>query len=110
MRDNLRHVDEVALRDTYRAAIRTQIAHFDWHLLPEDELIERIFSALPAKHLPDNLDTMIRSLYTVMLYEACRQSADLALHERGYADLFRYIYRAAHNKWPDIAEDVTQRT
>lgn len=47
--------------------------------------------------------------YTLVLYKACRQTEDRELREQAYGELFRYLYRAAHNRWPDLAEDVTQR-
>jgi len=47
--------------------------------------------------------------YTTALYEACRQTQDPERRERGYEELYRLLYRVAYNRWPELAEDATQR-
>jgi RNA polymerase sigma factor (sigma-70 family) len=59
--------------------------------------------------VPVVLEQLITSQYKLALYEACRQTADLDHRRRAYSDLFCYLYRAAYNRWPDIAEDVAHR-
>ncbi|NJN66067.1 MAG: sigma-70 family RNA polymerase sigma factor [Chloroflexaceae bacterium] len=55
-----------------------------------------------------SLERHARTYYSRALYDACHQSDDQERRERAYHDLSHYLYRAAHNRWPDLAEDVTQ--
>jgi RNA polymerase sigma factor (sigma-70 family) len=89
-----------------RPIVRALIAQYDWALPREDELLARVSDAVRANAMPANLD---RVAYSVALYEACRQSEDLSRREGAYQELFRFLYRAAYNKWPALADDVTQR-
>lgn len=47
--------------------------------------------------------------YTAILYEACQQTKDRARREQGYQELHRYLYRAAYQRWPAVAQTGTQR-
>jgi RNA polymerase sigma factor (sigma-70 family) len=109
MPDKAHQTDEIGVRRSCRAAVQTLIARYEWALLSEDDLVERVAGMMPQPAVSHDLEKLIISQYVLALYEACRQSDDLSRRELGYGDLFRYLYRAAYNRWPDIAEDVTQR-
>ena len=89
-----------------RPIVRALIAQYDWALPREDELLAWVSDAMRGNALPANLG---RVAYSVALYEACRQSEDLSRREGAYQELFRFLYRAAYNRWPELAEDATQR-
>jgi len=81
----------------------------DWSLLPEDELVNRAQDSAGSGASPGELRRAAINQYTLALYEACRQTEDPTRRERAYGELFRYLFRAAYNRWPDLAADVTQR-
>jgi hypothetical protein len=54
------------------------------------------------------LNDLSKANIAVTLFDACRQTEDQKRCEQAYTELFRYLYRAAYNRWPDLAEDVTQ--
>jgi RNA polymerase sigma-70 factor (ECF subfamily) len=90
-------------------AVAALIARHGWSLLSEEELVERTLALAPAEATRSALEQAIKQQYNLALYESCRQTSDLDRRKRAYADLFRYLYRAAYNRWPDIAEEVVQR-
>ncbi len=94
---------------TCRRIVRKLIEKYNWALLREDDLVELVLDAVQPAASPADLEKQTRLQYTVALYEACRQDEDPARRERGYRELFCYLYRAAYNRWPELAEDVTQR-
>jgi RNA polymerase sigma factor (sigma-70 family) len=89
------------------------IAKYGWTLLPADDLVELALQAARMEDPPVGLERLITHQYKIALYAACRQTADLALRKRAYSDLFRYLYRATHKRWPDMApemaEEIAQR-
>lgn len=102
MRDKSSHPDEIACRRVVQALI----AQYDWALPREDDLMEWILASIQAEDSPTDLE---RVAYSTALYEACRQTQDLDRRERGYRELFRFLFRVAYNRWPELAEDATQR-
>lgn len=89
--------------------VHTLVEKYEWALLPEAELVELVLTAVPTETLPTNLEKLARNQYTRVMYEACRQTTDLGRRERAFQELFRFLYRAAYNYWPDLVEVVTQR-
>lgn len=85
------------------------IAKYGWSLLSEDELVETVLHTIQTEGAPGGLEQTIGRHYMLALYEACRQTTDLNRRKLAYADLGRYLYRAARNRWPDIAEEVAHR-
>jgi RNA polymerase sigma-70 factor (ECF subfamily) len=55
------------------------------------------------------VEKQVMQNYTTALYEACRQTQDLERRERAYSELHRLLFRAAYNRWPELAEDATKR-
>jgi RNA polymerase sigma-70 factor, ECF subfamily len=101
--------DDVAFRQACQRTIRALIGKHDWALVSEANLLELVLDAHPSVRATDNLERLIKNYYIAALHAACRQTEDLDRHERGYQELFRHLYRAAYNQWPDLAEDVTQQ-
>jgi len=109
MRDASSHTDDRASRQACRRVVRKLIERHDWALLPENDLVELVLGSAQPGALPADLQRLARHHYTTALYKACRQTDDPDRRERAYHELFRYLFRAAYNRWPELAEDVTQR-
>ena len=105
MKNTPGHTDDIASR----RAVRALIERYDWALLSEDDLVALVLSAAQPEASPADLGKQAMHQYTLVLYQACRQTRDPHRRERAYHELFRYLFRAAYNRWPDLAEDVTQR-
>lgn len=95
------------VRDAVRAAVAAQAARYQWSAISEHDLTDRVLAALGGGLAPAHLTTVVVTHYTAALHEACSQQDER--RERGYADLFRYLYRAAHQRWPDHAEEIVAR-
>ncbi|MBN1889050.1 MAG: sigma-70 family RNA polymerase sigma factor [Thermoflexales bacterium] len=92
-----------------RQIVRKLVEKYDWALLPEDELADMVQGLIQAEACPDETERLARRCYAETLYQACHQDLDAQRRERGYYELYRYLLRAAYNRRPDIAQDVTQR-
>jgi RNA polymerase sigma factor (sigma-70 family) len=92
-----------------RRIVRALIEKYDWALLSEDELVELVLGSIQSEVAPAKVEKLTKHQYTIALYEACRQAEDPDRRERGYHELHRFLFRAAYNKWPELAEDATQR-
>jgi len=97
------------LRHICTIVVRELLQNRDWALLDEDVLVELVLDSTPPDPTPSELKKQAEHQYTIVLYEACKQKDDHARRERAYRELFHYLFRAAYNRWPDLAEDVTQR-
>ncbi len=109
MRDDSSHADDAAYRMTCRRVVQALIEKHDWALLHEDDLLESVLGSTQSEVSPTDLERKTRHHYTIALYEACRQAKDRDRRERGYHEMFRYLLRVAYNRWPELAEDATQR-
>jgi RNA polymerase sigma factor (sigma-70 family) len=107
MKDAARHKDDAISSEDCQGAIRVLIAKYGWSLPSEHELVEPVLQTMQGT--PGGLEQAIKRQYMLTLYQACRQTTDLDRRKRAYADLGRYLYRAAYNRWPDIAEEVAHR-
>jgi RNA polymerase sigma factor (sigma-70 family) len=109
MMDTSNYTDDASFRRACRRVVQGLIERHDWALLHEDDLVELLLTSAQPDASPTELNRLIRHHYTRILYEACRQTEDLGRRERAYHELFRYLFRAAYNRWPELAEDVTQQ-
>jgi RNA polymerase sigma factor (sigma-70 family) len=89
--------------------VRALMEQYDWALLEEDELVALVLGSTQPEAPPAELERLTKHHYTIALYEACRQTQDAKRRERGYHELHRFLYRAAYNRWPELAEDAAQR-
>jgi RNA polymerase sigma factor (sigma-70 family) len=87
-------------------AVLALIEQHDWALPREGGLVEWVLDSIQADDPPANLERLV---YSVALYEACRQAEEPDRREWGYGELYRFLYRAAYNRWPELAKDATQR-
>lgn len=109
MRNTPDCTDDTAFRQTCRHIVRALTRRYSWALLPDEELVEAVVRLAEPGASAADLRRRALHHYTVILYEACRQTENPDRRERAYHELFRYLFRIAYNRWPDLAEDVTQR-
>lgn len=89
-------------------ARRLRAAH-GWTLLDDDALAALALAAAPPDAGPAAIEALARDRYSRELWSACRPSAAAPRREAAYADLQRYLYRAAYNRRPAAAEECAQR-
>jgi len=92
-----------------RAVVSTLAARGAWTCASEDELVDRVWHASGPGASAATFDRLARHHYSALLYQACCQHADLQKREAAFGDLHRFLYRAAYNRWPELAEDAAQR-
>lgn len=109
MRDDADHATDTALRLDCRYIVRDLIRRYEWALLSEDELAELVLGSVESEISPAEVGRLAKHYYAIAMYEACRQDEDHDRREQGYYELSRYLFRAAYNRWPELAEDATQR-
>ena len=97
--------EEPVSSDHARAACRSVVmalmARGAWTCAGEDELVERVLQDTR----PAPLEQRAKYHYSALLCAACRQNQDFQKREAAFGDLHRVLYRAAYNRWPDLAED-----
>jgi RNA polymerase sigma factor (sigma-70 family) len=89
--------------------VKTLTEKNQWGLLSPEELEAAVLASTPAEASPSELKRLAKHHYTIALYEACRQTQNPSRREQGYQELFRFLFRVAHYRWPNLAEDITQR-
>jgi RNA polymerase sigma factor (sigma-70 family) len=109
MRDDGGHTVDTSSHLACRRIVRALIGKYGWALLREDDLVELVLGSAQPGISAAEVERLAKHHYTIALYEACWQGDDPDRRERGYGELFRFLFRAAHNRCPDLAEDVTQR-
>jgi len=109
MRDDADHTTDTALCLDSRRIVRDLIRKYGWALLSEDELVEQVLGPAEAGIPPAEAKRLAKHHYAIAMYEACRQAEDQGRREQGYGELSRYLFRAAYNRWPELAEDAAQR-
>jgi len=105
--------DELIPTDRARASCRSVVgalmARGAWAIVSEDELTERVWRAAGPDASPGTFVQLAKYHYSALLYAACLQNQDLPKRELAFGELHRFLYRAAYNRWPELAEDATQR-
>lgn len=109
MRNHLDNAVEPDLRLICQRVVHSLCERFGWGLVGKDELLEQVLGSVQSGAAPSEVERLAKHLYTTVLYQACRQTQDVHRRECGYAELFRHLYRAAYNRWPELVEDATQR-
>ncbi len=109
MSDTSGSADDTASRLACQRVVRSLMDKHEWTLLGEADLVALAWDSIPAGISASKLERLVIHQYTIALYEACQQTEDSERREQGYRELFRFLFRAAYNRWPDIAESVTQR-
>lgn len=108
MRNARDQSDDAVFRDCQRI-VRDLCERFGWALLREDDLARLVLSSIQSEVPPAQVERQAKYYYSTALYEACRQTNDPARREQGYHELHRMLHRTAYNRWPELAEDATQR-
>jgi RNA polymerase sigma factor (sigma-70 family) len=95
--------------------VQALAAERGWDLLDEEALVDRVLATTPDGDPTEAAGLSLRGLqrlaenqYSIDVYRAC-QDRDSARQERGYRALHGILYRAALGRWPELAEDATQR-
>jgi RNA polymerase sigma factor (sigma-70 family) len=111
MNDAHGHAPQVSPDETCRRIAQALIEENGWSLLSEQELAQRVLCAHPHLSPAAQRETrrLVQHQYTIALYEACRQEQNAARRECAYRELYRFLYRAATHRWPELAEDSAQR-
>lgn len=109
MSDSSSHSKEVASRLACQRAVQALIRQYDWGLLPERELVTRVWTVIHKRDTQGSLEELVKHQYIRVIYEACCQATDQARRERAYEELFRILYRVACQRWPDLVNSVVQR-
>jgi RNA polymerase sigma factor (sigma-70 family) len=109
MKDNSGQSGEPPFDLTCQQVVHALIEKYDWALLPEAELVELVLAIAPAEATLAQLEKLTKKQYTVVMYEACRQTSDSIQRRRAYQELAGFLYRAAYNRWPDLAKEVADR-
>lgn len=89
--------------------VRRLCEAYGWAILSEEALTARVLALAPPDAPPSALEQLARDQYNRALWEACREGADPERREAAYAELQRYLYRAAYNRRPELAEECVQR-
>jgi len=92
-----------------RCIVRSLIERYEWALLQEDGLVDLVLDSVQSNAPPAKVKKLTKHHYTIALYQACRQSDNPDRRERAFYELHRYLYRAAFNRWPELAEDAAQQ-
>lgn len=103
------HTADVTSRPACQHVVRALIEKYDWALLGEDELVALVMGSTLPEASAAELEKLARQHYQIVLHQACQQAEDPDRREQGYRELFRYLYRAAYNRWPELAEEVAQQ-
>jgi RNA polymerase sigma-70 factor (ECF subfamily) len=109
MTANSGDLNDVEFRDMCRRTCQMLIERYDWSLATQEDLLHMLGNSSLWPESSAEIERLVKSGYIIILYEACRQQENLLRREQGFKELFRYLYRAAYNRWPDIAEDITQQ-
>jgi RNA polymerase sigma factor (sigma-70 family) len=82
--------------------------HYQWQLLDREEFAYRVFEQLAADATTD-LRRVVIHIYTEALYYACSGCEGRQRQERGYTELFRFLYRCVERCYPEVCADAAQR-
>lgn len=96
-----------AARRQCEQAVAQLCARHDWHLLDPREFANRSLEHILAGTASTPHRAAVHT-YSLALYQSCSGQEGLDRQERGYRELFRYLYDSAYHRFPDVAEDATQ--
>jgi DNA-directed RNA polymerase specialized sigma24 family protein len=79
-----------------------------WQLLEREEFARSVFARLESGMAADPQRAALQ-VYTEALYAACSGAEGRQRQERGYIELFHYLYQRAGQRYPEVCADATQR-
>jgi hypothetical protein len=91
-----------------RQTVAHLTARYDWQLLDHDEFVRRTQAEL---HAGTTTDPQCAAIYTYSkaLHLACSGAEGPERQRRAYAELFRYLYDSARQRYPDVCNDAARR-
>lgn len=89
-------------------AVERFLARYDWRLLERAEFVRRAGGALRSG-VATTADRAATLVYSQALYHACSGAEGRERQERGYAELYDYLYAIAHQRYPQEWAEVAQR-
>ncbi len=99
--------DSTALERESAAAVDRLLQRHDWRLVGRDEFVRRTVEHTRSGAATDPQRAAV-GVYCLALYHACSGGEGPARKELAYTELHRYLFDAARQRYPEIAEDVTQ--
>jgi RNA polymerase sigma factor (sigma-70 family) len=96
-----------------RVVVDQLLGRYEWGLLRPDELVRRAMLRARAG-LADGISSAIIGAYCVVLHQACSGVEGAARQNQAYAELGRYLYSIACQRYGDLSfqarEDAVQST
>lgn len=89
-------------------AVDELLARHDWQLLDRQTFIDQTAGHLRAGTATTPIRAAMHT-YSHALYRACSGQEGRRREERGYRELFRYLYDTAFWRYRDVCDDATQR-
>ena len=109
MRDAYGQKRSVKSRETCLQIVRALINLYDWSLLSENELVDRVWASIDSDISGREIKGLCLHHYALATYSACQPGGDPARRERAYTELGRYLLRTACKMgWADCAESIAQ--
>ena len=100
--------DRATLLQACLAVVDRLSATWGWQLLGREAWARQAADLVRAGAAADpNRAAML--VYSQVLHTACSGSEGRQRQNLGYGELFRYLYDGARRRYPEIAEDATQR-
>jgi len=90
------------------AVVDRLAATWGWHLLGREAWARQAADLLRAGAAAEPGRAALLA-YSQALHSACSGSEGRQRQNQAYGELFRYLYAGAHRRYPEIAEDATQR-
>jgi RNA polymerase sigma factor (sigma-70 family) len=100
--------DQVAALRACQAAVDRWLAERGWQLIEPKEWVDRTLAYVQARPGADPYRVAVH-IYSQALYAACSGAQGDQQRDRGYGELFRYLYDVARKRYPLIYEDVAQQ-
>lgn len=98
----------LSLEQQCNAAIDLLLRRHGWQLLSRDEFARRALDYLREGKANTPFRAAIHT-YSLALHAACSGHEGAERQNRGYTELFRYLYDSAGSRYSNIREEVAQR-
>jgi RNA polymerase sigma factor (sigma-70 family) len=100
--------DRAALLQACLAVVDKLAAAWGWHLLGRATWARQAAELIRAGRAADPNRAAI-FVYSRVLHTACSGIEGRARQDLAYSELFHFLFESARRRYPEIAEDVTQR-
>ncbi|MDQ4077423.1 MAG: sigma-70 family RNA polymerase sigma factor [Chloroflexota bacterium] len=96
-----------SLEQSCAEAVDRLLSRHGWQLLGRAEFVRRTVAAVQGR-LATDPQRAATHIYSLALYHACSGAEGEAQQERGYTELFQYLYDSAYWQYRDVCDDATQ--